>query len=55
MVLGLAVHPLLLIFYTLVGIAQQILLSRLTQRTLVEFAIVGAVTFLLILRLNAQF
>jgi hypothetical protein len=45
----------LLIFYTVVGIAQQILLSRLTQRTLAEFAVVGAVIFLLILRLNAQF
>ena len=45
----------LLIFYTIVGIAQQVLLSRLTQRTLAEFAVVGAVTFLLILRLNAQF
>lgn len=45
----------LLIFYTVVGIAQQILLSRLTRRTLAEFAVVGAVTFLLLLRLNAQF
>jgi hypothetical protein len=45
----------LLIFYTVVGIAQQILLSRLTRRTLAEFAVVGALIFLLILRLNAQF
>ena len=44
---------LLLIFYAVVGIVQQILLNRLTRRTLIEFAVVTAVTFFLILRLNA--
>jgi hypothetical protein len=43
----------LLVFYVVVGVAQQILLNRLTRRTLIEFAIVTAVAFLLILRLNA--
>jgi hypothetical protein len=43
---------LLLIFYIVVGTAQQILLDRLTGRTLTEFAIVAAVAFVLILRLN---
>jgi hypothetical protein len=45
---------LLLVFYTVVGIVQQLLLSRLTRRTLVEFAVVSAIAFALILRLNAQ-
>ena len=44
---------LLLIFYIVVGTAQQILLNQLTRRTLVEFAVVAAVAFVLILRLNA--
>jgi hypothetical protein len=44
---------LLLVFYAVVGIVQQILLQRLTRRTLIEFAVVTAVTFFLILRLNA--
>jgi hypothetical protein len=44
---------LLLVFYVVVGIVQQILLERLTRRTLVEFAIVAAFAFALILRLGA--
>ncbi len=43
----------LLIFYVVVGIVQQILLNRLTRRTLIEFAIVSAAALLAILRLNA--
>ena len=43
----------LLIFYAVVGIVQQILLNRLTRRTLAEFAVVTAVAFILVLRLNA--
>ena len=43
---------LLLIFYTVVGVVQQLLLNRFTRRTLLEFAIVSAIAFLLILRLN---
>lgn len=43
----------LLIFYVVIGVAQQILLNRLTRRTLTEFAIVIAVALVLILRLNA--
>jgi hypothetical protein len=46
---------LLLIFYTVVGIVQQIFLDRLTRRTLLEFAIVSAIAFVLILQLNARF
>ena len=43
----------LLIFYTVVGIVQQLLLERITRRTLIEFAVVALVTFALILRLNS--
>lgn len=43
----------LLIFYIVVGIVQQILLNQLARRTLIEFAIVTAVALVLILRLNA--
>jgi hypothetical protein len=43
----------LLIFYVVVGIVQQILLNRLTPRMLVEFAVVTAIAFVLIMRLNA--
>lgn len=43
---------LLLIFYVLVGIAQQILLNQLTRRTLIEFAVVTIVAFFLILQLG---
>jgi hypothetical protein len=43
---------LLLIFYTVVGVVQQLLLDRLTRRTLIEFAIVTAIAFLLIWRLE---
>jgi hypothetical protein len=43
---------LLLTFYVLVGTVQQALLNRLTRRTLVEFALVTAVAFILVLRLN---
>lgn len=43
---------LLLLFYTAVGTVQQLLLNRLTRRTLAEFAIVSAIAFILILRLN---
>jgi hypothetical protein len=43
---------LLLIFYVVVGVVQQQLLERLTRRTLIEFAVVSAVAFALILRLN---
>jgi hypothetical protein len=42
----------LLVFYVVIGVAQQILLNRLTRRTLVEFAIVIAVASILILHLN---
>lgn len=42
----------LLIFYTTVGVVQQLLLDRLDRRTLVEFAIVAAIAVALILRLN---
>lgn len=44
---------LLLVFYVVVGIVQQILLERLTRRMLVEFAIVAAFAFALIMRLGA--
>lgn len=44
---------LLLLFYTVVGVIQQLLLERLTRRTLIEFAVVSAVAFFLIWRLNA--
>ncbi len=44
---------LMLIFYSAVGTVQQLFLNRLTRRTLVEFAVVSAIAFLLILRLNA--
>jgi hypothetical protein len=43
---------LLLTFYVLVGTVQQALLNRLTRRTLIEFALVTAVAFILVLRLN---
>lgn len=43
----------LLIFYTVVGIVQQLLLNRLTRRMLLEFAVVSLLAFALILRLNA--
>ena len=43
---------LLLIFYVIVGVVQQALLNRLTRRTLIEFAVVTTVIFILILRLN---
>jgi hypothetical protein len=46
---------LLLVFYTIVGVVQQLLLQRLTRRTLAEFAVVVVIAFALILRLNAQF
>jgi hypothetical protein len=46
---------LLLIFYTVVGVVQQLLLDQLTGRTLSEFAVVAAIAFVLILRLNTQF
>ena len=46
---------LLLVFYTIVGVVQQLLLGRLMRRTLAEFAVVAAIAFVLILRLNAQF
>lgn len=42
----------LLVFYTAVGIAQQLLLERITIRTLVEFAVVALVALFLILRLG---
>lgn len=45
---------LLLLFYTVVGVVQQLLLERLTRRTLLEFAVVAAIAFVLILRLSAQ-
>jgi hypothetical protein len=45
----------LLVFYTIVGVVQQLLLDRLTRRTLAEFAVVAAIAFVLILRLNVQF
>jgi hypothetical protein len=44
---------LLLVFYVVVGIVQQMLLERLTRRMLVEFAIVAAFAFALIMRLGA--
>jgi hypothetical protein len=43
---------LLLAFYVLVGTVQQALLNRLTRRTLTEFAVVAAIAFVLLLRLN---
>jgi hypothetical protein len=43
---------LLLAFYVLVGTVQQALLNRLTRRTLIEFAVVSAIAFVLLLRLN---
>jgi hypothetical protein len=43
---------LLLIFYISVGVVQQLLLNRLTRRTLVEFGVVAVIAFTLILRLN---
>ena len=43
---------LLLIFYVVVGVVQQILLNRLTRRTLVEFGVVIIFAFALILRLS---
>ncbi len=43
---------LLLIFYAVVGVIQQFLLNRLTRRTLIEFVVVAAVAFVVILRLN---
>jgi hypothetical protein len=44
---------LLLIFYNVVGVVQQLLLGRLTGRMLVEFGVVSVIAFALILRLNA--
>jgi len=44
---------LLLIFYTTVGIVQQLLLDRLDRSTLIEFAFIAAIAILLILQLNA--
>jgi hypothetical protein len=43
---------LLLIFYIVVGVVQQLLLGRLDRRTLIEFAVVSIIAFALILRLN---
>lgn len=43
---------LLLVFYIVVGVVQQLLLNRLTRRTLIEFAIVATIAFALVLRLN---
>jgi hypothetical protein len=43
---------LLLIFYVVVGVVQQLLLNRLTRRTLLEFGVVSMIAFVLILRLN---
>jgi hypothetical protein len=43
----------LLIFYVVVGIVQQLLLNQLTRRTLIEFTIVSAAALVAILRLNA--
>ncbi len=44
---------LLLIFYIVVGVVQQIFLGRFSRRTLIEFAMVSGVAVLLILQLNA--
>jgi hypothetical protein len=44
---------LLLVFYNVVGVVQQLLLGRLTRRMLVEFGVVSVIAFALILRLNA--
>lgn len=43
---------LLLFLYTTVGITQQHMLGKLTRRTLAEFALVGMVALVLIMRLN---
>ncbi|MEM7539559.1 MAG: hypothetical protein AAF639_45805, partial [Chloroflexota bacterium] len=45
---------LLLIFYLLVGIAQQGLQDRLTRRVLIEFAVFGSVALLLIIAIGAD-
>ena len=43
---------LLLVFYGSVGISQQLFLERVTRRTLLEFALVAALAFVIILRLG---